>query len=337
MTENEMTVLENQSINRDLSVTRDPNEVLLQAKKAAMVLADVIKNKKKPVLFNGEQYLEYEDWATVARFYNVTAKIVDTRYVQFGNVQGFESRAVAFHGITGQEISCAESMCLNDEDNWSTRPKYEWKENEKTKVGDVSVPLFQLRSMAQTRACAKVLRNVFSWVVVLAGFKPTPAEEMTAPLQTTDVSKELEGMELLQAMIKEISRTEKKSEIEVISEATEWKNKKTGETASFSDLSYLRADWQLKKAIEKLKSLYPNLQDSTVKMPEKKIKTKNKTTSENNLISNEQFKEWQKFSQLSTHTELVIADKLIKAVGSSNPKKITTDKYLELIEWLQEV
>jgi hypothetical protein len=33
--------------------------------------------------------------------------------------------------------------------------------------------------MAQTRACAKALRNVFAWVVVLAGYAPTPAEDMT--------------------------------------------------------------------------------------------------------------------------------------------------------------
>lgn len=39
-------------------------------------------------------------------------------------------------------------------------------------------PLFMLKSMAQTRACVKALRNVLAWVVVLAGFKPTPAEEI---------------------------------------------------------------------------------------------------------------------------------------------------------------
>jgi hypothetical protein len=32
--------------------------------------------------------------------------------------------------------------------------------------------------MAQTRACGKALSNLFKWVVVLAGYKPTPAEEM---------------------------------------------------------------------------------------------------------------------------------------------------------------
>ena len=47
-----------------------------------------------------------------------------------------------------------------DESNWSSKP------------------LFQLKSMAQTRACAKALRNVLAWVVVLAGYTPAPAEEM---------------------------------------------------------------------------------------------------------------------------------------------------------------
>jgi hypothetical protein len=51
-------------------------------------------------------------------------------------------------------------MCLNDEPNWRNKP------------------LFQLKSMAQTRALAKALRNVMAWVVVLAGYSPTPAEEM---------------------------------------------------------------------------------------------------------------------------------------------------------------
>lgn len=49
---------------------------------------------------------------------------------------------------------------MNDETNWRGKP------------------LFQLRSMAQTRACAKALRNVLAFVPVLAGYEATPAEEM---------------------------------------------------------------------------------------------------------------------------------------------------------------
>jgi len=162
----------------DLAVARDPNKVLAEATIAAKALKDVISKKAKPVMFNGEQYLEFEDWQTVAKFYGVTAKITSTEYVEIGGAKGFLARAEALLINNGMVISGAEAMCLNDEDKWTSRAKYEWKNGVKTKVGEVPVPMFQLRSMAQTRACAKCLRNILAWVVVLAGYKTTPAEEM---------------------------------------------------------------------------------------------------------------------------------------------------------------
>ncbi|MDD2858875.1 MAG: hypothetical protein PHU75_09400 [Candidatus Nanopelagicales bacterium] len=171
-----------------LSLTRAPEQVLAEAKRAALALVGVIGAKSNPVKFNGEIYLEFEDWATVARFYSCTVRVRSTRFVQFGDVAGFEATADVIDQA-GREVSTAEAMCLNDEEKWSERPKYEWVNGKRTQTGMVPVPLFQIRSMAQTRACAKALRNVFSWVVVLAGYKPTPAEEMdehtaAAPAET---------------------------------------------------------------------------------------------------------------------------------------------------------
>jgi hypothetical protein len=144
--------------NQDVAIYRAPEVVLAEAQKAAKSLADVVSKKKKPVMMNGEQYLEFEDWQTVGRFYGITAKIISTTYIEYGEAKGFEAKAVALRA-DGFEVSAAEAMCLNDEPNWKSKP------------------LFQLRSMAQTRAAAKALRNVLAWVVVLAGYRPTPAEE----------------------------------------------------------------------------------------------------------------------------------------------------------------
>ncbi|MEN6474380.1 MAG: hypothetical protein ABFD81_10225 [Syntrophaceae bacterium] len=159
---------------------------------------------------NGEQYLEFEDWQTVGKFYEVSAKVVSTEFIDFGSAQGFLAKAEVIRLSDGMAISAAEAMCLNDEDKWSARSKYVyeyvlkdgtrqeddppkdmivWVDNpdkpgkkmpqkERVLRGEVKVPLFQLRSMAQTRACAKALRNVLAWVVVLAGYKPTVAEEL---------------------------------------------------------------------------------------------------------------------------------------------------------------
>lgn len=178
-----------------LSISRPPDQVLAEAKKAADALTRVIAGKKDPVKFNGQTYLEFEDWQTVAKFYGVTVKIESTNLVNLGDVRGYEATAVALDR-DGREVSRAESLCLTDEENWGMRPKYEWQDEivngkkvwddqrkrykaNKVKVGDIPTPLFQLKSMAQTRACAKALRQVFAWVVVLAGYKPTVAEEMT--------------------------------------------------------------------------------------------------------------------------------------------------------------
>lgn len=165
-----------------LSIARPPEKVLEEARHAAKVLKDVLMKKEKPVMMNGEQYLEFEDWQTLAKFYGVTARVKSTSYVQYGEAHGFEAIAEAVDVRTGAIVSSAEAMCLNDEEKWSTRAKYQWKtiggERVKEKVADEPVPLFQLKSMSQTRACAKSLRNAFAWVVVLAGYKPTIAEEM---------------------------------------------------------------------------------------------------------------------------------------------------------------
>ena len=142
-----------------VSVSRAPSEVLKEATQAAKALKQVLDSKKKKVRFNGEQYLEFEDWQTVGKFYGVTVRIAATSPVEIGGVSGYEARAEVIDK-SGMIVSAAEAMCLNDERNWSKKP------------------LFQLRSMAQTRASAKALRNVLAWVVVLAGYKPTPAEEM---------------------------------------------------------------------------------------------------------------------------------------------------------------
>lgn len=174
--ENEIAVVSD--IKYDLAMARDPNQVLAEAMNAAKALQSIIKQKAKPVVFGGKKYVEFEDWQVLGRFYGVTAKIVSTDYIDIGGTKGFLARAEAIDS-TGRVISAAEAMCLNDEDKWSARAKYEYPNGVKTKTGEIPVPLFQLRSMAQTRACAKSLRNVLAWVVVMAGYEPTVAEEMT--------------------------------------------------------------------------------------------------------------------------------------------------------------
>ena len=100
-----------------LAIARAPEVVLEEARRAARALTEVISKKKRKVIFGGEQYLEFEDWQTVGRFYGVTAKVRTTAFVDYGDAKGFEAAADAVLVATGMVISSAEALCLNDERN----------------------------------------------------------------------------------------------------------------------------------------------------------------------------------------------------------------------------
>lgn len=149
-----------------MPMVRNPDIVIQEAKKVATTLKKVIDSKAKKVVINGKRYIEFDDWQMLGSPYGVTAKVVETREIydraDKKKIIGFLARAVAVKDDV--EISAAEAECLVYERNWRNKAF-----NQR----------FMLRSMAQTRACSKVLSNVLRWVVVLAGYEATPAEEMT--------------------------------------------------------------------------------------------------------------------------------------------------------------
>lgn len=138
----------------------DPEEQVKFGQRAAKALMKIVESKKNKLVLNGKTYLLFEDWEMLGRFYNLTTGIDWTKEVnREGRLLGFEAKANVYNA-SGTIISSAEASCLRDEQNWRMKPE------------------FQLKSMAQTRAAAKALRNVLAWVAVIAGYEGTPAEEM---------------------------------------------------------------------------------------------------------------------------------------------------------------
>lgn len=145
----------------------NPRDAIAQATVAAKALTQVIESKADKVVINGKTYLTLEDWQLLAHFYGLAARTVSTEYLQFpdpelGTIKGYEARAEVINIKTGLIIGSGEAMCLDDEKKWTNKP------------------LYAIRSMAQTRACAKALRNLLAFVPVLAGYSPTPAEEINS-------------------------------------------------------------------------------------------------------------------------------------------------------------
>jgi len=151
---------------QSLVLAGDPEKQVQYGQKAAKALMAVMRAKPKKVIINGEQYLEYEDWQTIARFFGASVGVDWTKPIMRRNTDGeiqlagYEAKANVL--MNDNIISSAEAMCMFKEKNWTGKDE------------------FMLRSMAQTRASAKALRNVFGWIPVLEGLKATPSEEMPA-------------------------------------------------------------------------------------------------------------------------------------------------------------
>ena len=121
-----------------------PDVILEEARIAARALADVVSKKKKPVIMNGEQYLEFEDLQLLGQFYHYTVRTGDAVPVEVDGVKGAKAHADLIDMRTGLYVGGAEAYCMRDEEHWNTRPKYEWQgegDNRKRfKVGDDIVP-----------------------------------------------------------------------------------------------------------------------------------------------------------------------------------------------------
>jgi hypothetical protein len=141
---------------------RKPQRDTKFAKRAADILVDIVKQNKWAIKLGGDkEHLVYEAWQTLGKYYGYTVETYEAEEVEIAGIAGFKAKARVVNENTGVEVGGAEAYCMRDEGNWTKKPT------------------FQLASMAQTRAGAKALRQILSFVVALAGYNPTPAEEMT--------------------------------------------------------------------------------------------------------------------------------------------------------------
>jgi hypothetical protein len=142
-------------------MVQTPREQIEAASDMARLLKDVVNKAGLAKRLGGtKEHLEFEAWQTIARWHHCTPSTEWTRPIMQGDqIAGWEAR-VNVLDETGRVIGSSEGMCMYDEKNWKGKPSY------------------ALRSMAQTRTAGKALRSLFAHIAVLAGYSPTPAEEM---------------------------------------------------------------------------------------------------------------------------------------------------------------
>jgi hypothetical protein len=134
----------------------------------ARQLRDYLRQARMTVrLPRGGEHVRIEGWQVLCHLCQLPLpSIVSVRREERGDGH-YLYLAEASLEYSGREYR-AYGMCSSDEPNWRGKPE------------------FQLASMAQTRACGKVLRLLLGWVMTLAGYEPTPAEEMVIEDPATD-------------------------------------------------------------------------------------------------------------------------------------------------------
>jgi len=141
-----------------------PLDDVNRGKACARVLTEIVEKQKDKVTIGGKTYIQFSGWQMIARFYRHTVGVEWTKPLAVdGKVVGFHARAVVYNEA-GNIVSSAEAMCNRDE----SRGKYKLWEGK---------PDSFMFSMSQTRASTKALRNVFSWVAVLAGYQGATEDE----------------------------------------------------------------------------------------------------------------------------------------------------------------
>jgi len=145
-----------------------PESTLEMATSMATALADVvekqhlystIKSKKKDGSYEFKKYPTVEAWMTIARMDNVVAREAEPpiRH-EDGSYEAFTELLRLSDGMV---VGRGSALC-------GTKGDYPWDGR----------PEPQRRSMAVTRATSRAFRQQYSWIMALAGYEPTPAEEM---------------------------------------------------------------------------------------------------------------------------------------------------------------
>lgn len=135
-----------------------PEQMVVLASRLATVLKAVVDKQKLFALIQGKKYPTVEAWETIARMDNVVAQEESVVRQDDGS---YVATVQLVRLSDGSVVGRASAMCGSADDRpWNGRAAH------------------NRRSMAVTRAVSRAFRMQYSWIMALAGYEVTPAEEM---------------------------------------------------------------------------------------------------------------------------------------------------------------
>lgn len=151
-----ITIVEAEVRLGSLSV-QHPTDMIGRASEIATALARVVKDRKLSRNISGREYVYVDGWSTMGAMIGILPREVSVLEHDNGD---FEATVELIRVTDGAVVGQGSAIVGYEEATWKSRPRY------------------AKRSMAITRATGKAYRLGFSWIMSLAGYATTPAEEM---------------------------------------------------------------------------------------------------------------------------------------------------------------
>lgn len=145
-----------------------PNQIL----EFATSLRDMIIQNKLFTNIKGKNYVNVEGWQIAGAFTGTFPVVEKVEQIQTTRPGEYKYRAeVSLRDKDGNQVGYGVAICSNKE------------------AGKGGFDEYAVASMAQTRAVGKAFRMKIGWLLKVAGYETTPAEEMDA-MQEAQVTKE---------------------------------------------------------------------------------------------------------------------------------------------------
>lgn len=141
--------------------TNEPNAMVVRMSAVATALEGAIRERRMFKKIGDRDYVFVDGWTMCGAMLGIfprTASLDEMRDAD-GEMFGFRAN-VELVSRDGGTVGGAVAICTRNEERWADR---DWN---------------QIASMAQTRATGKAYRATLGFVIQMAGYASTPAEEM---------------------------------------------------------------------------------------------------------------------------------------------------------------
>lgn len=149
----------------------------------ATVLKRFIVDRQLFTNIKGKNYVNVEGWEFAGASIGIYPVVKEVTNESNGDEVKYSCRVELVNISNEKIVGAGVAICSTKESSKRTFDEY------------------AIASMAQTRAIGKAYRNAFGWLMKMAGYEPTTAEEMTEALAPAEPPEVLEPIEEVKARV----------------------------------------------------------------------------------------------------------------------------------------